>query len=58
MEKEEICLRLMELMRVETINHNLFLAKNKEIMKKNRGKLKENISSRNTKSTKMELSIH
>lgn len=27
MEKEEICLRLMELMRVETINHNLFLAK-------------------------------
>lgn len=57
MEKEEICLRLMELMRVETINHNLFLAKQGDY-EENRGKLKENISSRNTKSTKMELSIH
>lgn len=54
MEKEEICLRLMELMRVETINHNLFLAKQGDYEEK----LKENISSRNTKSTKMELSIH
>lgn len=57
MEKEEICLRLMELMRVETINHNLFLAKQGDYEEKS-GKLKENISSRNTKSTKMELSIH
>lgn len=39
MEKEEICLRLMELMRVETINHNLFLAKQGDYEEKS-GKIK------------------
>ena len=39
MEKEEICLRLMELMRVETINHNLFLAKKGDYEEKS-GKIK------------------
>lgn len=39
MEKEEICLRLMELMRVETINYNLFLAKQGDYEEKS-GKIK------------------
>lgn len=39
MEKEEICLRLMELMRIETINHSLFLAKQGDYEEKS-GKIK------------------
>lgn len=42
MEKEEICLRLMELMRIETTNHNLFLAKQGDYEEKS-GKIKKRI---------------